>query len=231
MKIIIIIILLLLILYVINQNNDSFINQNNNKWIVLLTACVNPNQQDNNNKDNIEVINYRKTLYTRIINRWLTYTNFPIYVVESSGYEFDDIKNDRLVVFSFNGEPKPNSSIAEAESIKYALEQLKNYDDNYTHILKVTCKYYLDGIQNLLETLPSNYDIYTQQHKNHDFGMQNTEYYGIKKDLYYDFVNTMGYNLMESHLYNFMKDKKTMDIPQYFSNDVPRNDGNILHPL
>ena len=228
MKLILIIIILIFILYY--YVNESFTDQKN-KWIVLLTMCVNPNQLDiDPSTDANEKINYRKELYTNVINNWLEKTSLPIYVVESSGYNFNDIKNDRLVVFTFNGDPQPNSSIAEAKSILYALEQLENYDINYTHILKVTGKYYLDNIESTINMLPYDYDIYTQQHCNHEWKQQNTEYYGIKKDLYYEFANTCGYN-MESHMYHFMTNKQIARFPITFSNNIAKNVGDIITNL
>lgn len=225
--ILIIIILFFIIGYYINE---SFTDSKNN-WVVLLTMCVNPNQLDKDQThDANKISNYRKELYTNVINNWLNKTSLPIVVVESSGYNFDNIKNERLVVLSFNGEPHPNSSIAEAKSILYALEQLKNYDINYTHILKVTGKYYLDDIESTLNILPPDYDIYTQQHCNQEWGQQNTEYYGIKKDLFFEFANTCGYN-MESHMFHFMKNKKTTKFPITFSNNIARNAGDIITNL
>lgn len=219
--------LILLILYFIKM--ESF--ETNNKWIILLTMCVKPNQQDRNTNENIDdVVNYRKELYKSVIRRWLEYTNFKIYVIESSNYNFDEIKHDRLKVFAFDGEPQLNSSIAEAKSIVYALDKLKNEDQDYTHILKVTGKYFLDGVVQTLSVIPDDYDIYTQQHINNDWRQINTEYYGIKKDLYYEFANTCGYS-MESHMFEFSKNKKTFIFPKTFSNDVKRNDGNIIFNL
>ena len=223
-----ILILLIILICIFKKYNENFTVKN--KWIVLLTTCVKPNQLDGDQSQNTEVINYRKKLYTDVIKKWLKYTNFPIFVVESSNYTFSDIKNDKLTVFSFDGEPQPNSSVAEAKSILYALDKLKNYNIDYTHILKVTGKYYLDGITHTLSALPDNYDIYTQQHVNHDWQQTNTEYYGIKKDLYYEFANTCGYN-MESHMYSFCNNKKVMKIPTTFSNNIKRNDGNIITNL
>ena len=224
-------ILLFILLFLCIKYNEHFDLNNKNKYIVLLTMCVKPNQQDRNTNEDInEVVNYRKELYTSVIKRWLTHTDLPIYVVESSNYHFDDIKHDRLKVFAFDGESQPNSSVAEAKSILYALDKLKNENDNYTHILKVTGKYYLDGIVQTLSMLPDNYDVYTQKHINDDWGQINTEYYCIKKDLYYEFANTCGYS-MESHMYQFCKNKKTMKIPQSFSNNVKRNNGDIITNL
>jgi hypothetical protein len=229
--IIIIILLLILLITLYITNKEKFESNNKNKWIVLLTMCVKPNQQDRNPNDDIdEIIKYRKELYTKVIKNWLTYTDLPIFVVESSNYNFDEIKHDRLKVFSFEGEPLPNSSVAEAKSILYALDKLKDCNEDYTHVLKVTGKYYLNGIIQTLSLLPDDYDIYTQQHINHEWRQTNTEYYGIKKDLYYEFANTCGYN-MESHMYNFSENKKVIKFPQTFSNDIKRNDGNAISNL
>lgn len=222
-----IILLFLIFLLLFLCNNENF--TNTNEWIILLTMCVEPNQQDRNiNEDIKDVIAYRKKLYTDVINRWLDNTKYLIYVVESSGYKFDDIKNNRLTVFSFKGDSERNSSIAEAKSILYALEQLKKYSNNYTHILKVTGKYYLYGIENILYFLPDDYDIYIQQHNN--IRHQNTEYYGIKKELFFEFANTCT-TTMEHHLYNFMQNKKIMQIPATFSNNVKRACGDIITNL
>lgn len=228
-----ILLLLLLLLFIILhiKSKEKFESNKKNKWIVLLTMCVKPNQLDRNQNEDInDIVKYRIELYSKVINNWLNYTNLPIFVIESSNYNFNNIKHERLKVFSFDGQPLPNSSVAEANSILYALEKLKDYNEEYTHILKVTGKYYLDGITQTLSLLPDNYDIYTQQHINHDWGQINTEYYGIKKNLYYDFASTCGYS-MESHMYQFTKDRKVMQIPKTFSNNVKRNDGNIIANL
>lgn len=223
--------LLIISIMVIGRNNfinilSNIINpQPKNKWIVLLTMCVNPNQTDNSNTE--EQINYRKNLYINVINNWLNKTSLPIYVVESSGYTFDEIKNNRLTVFSFQGDKYGNSSLGEKYSILYALERLESV--NCTHILKVTGKYFLKNIEYVLNYLPNNYDIYIQQHKIP--GFQNTEYYGIKKELFYDFVNTCCDNIMEDHMYKYMMKKKIMNIPFKFKNNIARGDGSIIKNL
>jgi hypothetical protein len=199
--------------------------QKSNKWIILLTMCVNPNQTDKSYTQ--DEVNYRKELYINVINKWLNKTSLPIYVVESSGYTFDEIKNDRLTVFSFEGEKYGNSSLAEKYSILYALDKLKSVDCNY--VLKVTGKYFLENIEYVLDQLPDDYDIYTQQHRIP--GIQNSEYYGIKKELFYDFANTCCDGVMENHLYNYMLNKKVIDIPFQFSNNVARGDGSIISNL
>lgn len=229
--IVIILLIAFFILIFTNLNENFNDNTKTNKYVVLLTMCVKPNQQDWNNQINInEEAEYRKKLYSDVINKWLNYTNYDIFVIESSGYTFPDIKHDKLHVISFNLESQSNSSIAESKSILYALDKIKDININYTHILKVTGKYYLDNIEKTLNDLPNNYDIYTQTHINHDWQQINTEYYCIKKELYNDFAQTCGPS-MESHMYQFVKDKKWMSIPKTFSNNIKRNCGNIITNL
>lgn len=230
--------LLLLIIIILYINNKKKIQSNKkNKWIVLLTMCVKQNKLEkkiNSNEIN-DMIKYRIELYTEVINKWLTNTDLPIFVVESSNYNFKEIKHDRLKVFAFQGEPLANSSIAEAKSILYALEKLKDYNGDYTHILKVTGKYYLDGITQTLSLLPNDYDIYIQQHINYDLKHINTEYYGIKKDIYNDFANNCINNVikMEPNMFKFRKNKKVIEFPRTFcnSNNIKRDDGSIIKNL
>ena len=88
----------------------------------------------------------------------------------------------------------------------------------------------MDNIEGILNNLPPDYDLYTQQHVNHDWRWRNTEYYGIKKELYFEFANTCGYN-MESHFYNFCNEKKILEIPHQFKNNIARSDGHIITNL
>ena len=227
--------LLLLIIIILYVNNKKKIQSN--KWIVLLTMCVHikQNELDKNSNEINDIINYRRELYTNVIKKWLANTDLPIFVVESSNYNFEEIKHDRLKVFAFQGEKLANSSTAEAESILYALEKLKDYNKDYTHILKVTGKYYLDGITQTLSLLPNDYDIYTQRHINYGLEEINTEYYGIKKDLYNDFANSCIRNIitMEPNMFKFCKNKKVMKFPRTFCNcsNIMRNDGSIIKNL
>lgn len=223
----IVIIFSMLSLY-INYNCESFDNQNqlnHNKWIVLLTMCIDVNS----NSTNIE---YRKKIYHDQITNWLTKSNLPIFVVESSDYPFDDIKNDKLTVFHFKQDSISSSTQGESESIKYALKQLMNNEKyiHCTHILKVTGRYFLDDIDNKLQTIEPNNDLYLQIHRHSEW--QNSEYYGIKKELFKPFIESLPIEqLMEQHLYDFSLDKKWTTMGP-FPNNIPRGgDLQIIHEL
>jgi len=197
-----------------------------NKWIVLLTTAV-------SNPDNkITDTEYRKCLYTQQILNWLNKTNFFIVVVESSGYDFPDINNERLhkVIFKIT-KSLPSNSQYEAISILHAINEIKNYEfyKNCTHILKVTGRYFLDDIENHLNSKPQDKDLYLQKHRNDKIQWQNSEYYGIKKDLMEDFLKkVINTGFMEKKLWEFSIDNKSGCHIGYFKNDNRRGGDNLL---
>jgi len=139
------------------------------KWAVLLTSCVRINYPDDK----------RKEYYLRAIRDWLEKTNLPIFIVESSNYTFPEFNNTRLKVFSFNLENEPSTSQYEAKSILNAMEYFKNDFMNYTHILKVTARYYLD-VEEIIQYVPEDSEIILQHCVNHSINWNNSEIYGFK---------------------------------------------------
>jgi hypothetical protein len=203
-----------------------------NKWIILLTTCVNPHLQTNYFKKKNNEINYRKKLYVEQINKWISKTNLFIYVVDSSGYEYPEIKENKdkikIISFNLNKDICNNSSECEINSIKYAINQI-NLDEKYinsTHILKVTGRYFLENIDNVLDK--TILDLYLQYHRNDDIKFQNTEYFGIKKDLINEFIEK--YNsteVIEKHIYIYSLNKKYTMIGK-FPNNIRRGGDNLL---
>lgn len=190
------------------------------KWIVLLTMCVAPiglPQKD---------IDYRKNIYFKQLNRWLTETDLDIFVVESSGFDFG-ISSPKLHIISLNITDKLNSaSQYEALSILYALNRMQNYEQyqNATHILKVTGRYFLPDIEKVLDS-QSDDDLYLQMFNCKEW--QNSEYYGIRKELFYDFISTVGLNdNMEIKLREY-QNKHSFSIVGPFPNNVPRGGDKI----
>jgi len=196
-----------------------------NKWIILLTMAV------SNIKGDIKDTNYRKNLYATQLFRWLKYTNFKIVIVESSGFDFPNINHERLSKISFRfNEPLTSSSQYEANSILYALNHIKDTDyyKNCTHILKVTGRYFLNGIENHLTSKPQDKDLYLQRHRNDEIKWQNSEYYGIRKELLENFINTVkNSGLMENKLWDFSIGKSGCYIG-YFKNNIRRGGDNLL---
>ena len=217
----ILIVLIIIIMFYINKNiiYEKYSNYDNkNKWIILLTTAVNNDEE-------------RKQIYINAINKWLNNTSFDIFVVESSNYNFDEIQNDRLHVYTFKFNEKLNSSSQyEANSILNILNNIKN-NDKYkesTHILKVTGRYYLDNIETVLNNLENNKDLYLQIHRNNNDKWQNSEYFAIRKDLLPQLANTLkDEGLFENKLYDFSLDKDYIQFGP-FKNNVRRGGDNLL---
>jgi hypothetical protein len=230
--ILLLIILIIFLMFYINKNiiyekynsnyDNNYDNNNKNKWIILLTTAVNNDEE-------------RKKLYINSINKWLKNTSFDIFVVESSDYNFDEIKNDRLHVFTFKfNEKLSSSSQYEAKSILNILNNIQNnekYNNIYnesSHILKVTGRYYLDNIDEVLNNLENNKDLYLQIHRKNDDKWQNSEYFGIRKELLEELANTIkDEGLFEKKLYDFSLDKDYIQFGP-FKNDVRRGGDNLL---
>jgi len=199
---------------------------NVNEWAVLLTACVAP---FNAKEDEIK---YRTELYKTQIQKWLTETKLPIFVVESSNNtdifkELNDPDN-KLTYYTLLANDISSSSIGELNSLKYALENMKT-NERYIkskYILKVTGRYFLNDIENAINKLQEGQDLYLQKHRTAEW--QNSEYYGIKKDLFDEFVNSYDNSLlMENNLYKFSLNKK-IDYFEPFNNDIPRGGDKMI---
>ena len=188
-----------------------------NRWIILLTTSV------SNCSNTIKDTKYRINLYTLQILKWLEKTNFIIVVIESSGYNFPHINHERLYKFTFIFKrPLNSSSQYEANSILYVLNEIKDtkYYNECTHILKVTGRYFLDGIENHLNSKPQDKDLYLQKHRDNNIMWQNSEYYGIRKQLFNNFlVSVKEIGLMEHKLWDFSINKSGCHIG-YFKNNI-----------
>jgi hypothetical protein len=210
----------------INENYQNETTEDNttpkNKWLILLTTAVNNDEE-------------RKKIYLHAINQWLNNTSFDIFVVESSEYTFDEIKNDRLHVHTFKfNEKLASSSQYEAKSILHILNKLKN-DDKYkecTHILKVTGRYYLDGIEDVLTNVENDKDLYLQIHRKEDIKWQNSEYLGIRKEWMEELVNTIKEEgIFEHKLYDFSLNKEFIHIGPFKNNVKRGGDGTVISDL
>jgi len=225
LKISLLILLIIVLLFILNKylmNNlyEKFDNAND-KWIILLTTAVNNDDE-------------RKNIYIESITKWLNNTPFNIFVVESSNYPFNEFKdNERFYchTFSFN-EKFPSSSQSEANSILNILDNIKD-NEKYKkckYILKVTGRYYLDGIENVLNNLEDNKDLYLQIHRKNNW--QNSEYYGIKKELLNELcLNIKEIGLFENKLFEFSNNKNWVNIGPFKNNIKRGGDGLIINEL
>jgi hypothetical protein len=216
------------IVHTIKNNNTH--QKSNNTYIVLLTTAV--NSGNTHNKDEID---YRISLYKRQIHRWLMNTSLHIFCIESTGYIFEiyDPRFHQININLFKDDIIYNSStILELQSLhaffKYNHDDMNiDFDFKYTHIIKVTGRYYLEDIENKLKDYKDGLDVYLQKHVNHEIEWQNTEYYIMKKELFNDFVSTNiaieNKQLMENMFYTYITSNtlKYMFIGP-FPNNIPR---------
>ena len=121
-----------------------------------------------------------------------------------------------------------NKAYRSIEDIK---AQTKKDNDKYkvsTHILKVTGRYYLNNIEEVLNNLENNKDLYLQKHRNTKRKWQNSEYFGIRKDLLKELANTVKDDgLVEFKLYDFSLYKNYIQFGP-FKNNVRRGGDNLL---
>jgi hypothetical protein len=190
---IIILIVIFFIFFKYLNNYEKF--ENNKTYAVLLTTCIKPTIESFQN-NSIE----RKKTYENSIIQWMEKTNLIIYIIESSNLGFPEIEErykhtNRLHIIKYDQSQIKcdyNDGLCrgffEGYSIKYALENMPKYD----YILKVTGRYYLDGVENdLIEILKNDNlkDSYFQIHKTEN--SQNSEYFFIKQDNLLIFSNKL----------------------------------------
>jgi hypothetical protein len=140
--------------------------------------------------------------YLRSIKDWLEKTNLPIFIVESSGYTFPEFENTRLKVCTFDLTDQASSSQYEAKSILFAMDYFKQDLEPYTHILKVTARYYVN-IEKILPSLP-DVDMILQSKHNHAIKSNNSEIFGFRKGCENCFLQKIiPLGFMEQTIYNF----------------------------
>ena len=140
--------------FVSDQNNTEIVPEN---WVVLLTTAVNPFGKNDTNE-----ILYREQLYKKQIHRWLNDTDYEIFVTESTGGTVPNLLDSpRLHLINFDlikefGKSTSSSFYESHSFVKFVkFFQETDFYDKTTHILKVTGKYYLNGIIQILGILPN----------------------------------------------------------------------------
>ena len=177
----IIILFLVLIILIYYSLKEPFSVEKDDTCI-LLTTTVYINTTDYMNEYNSP--ESRLKLYLDNINEWLENTNLIIYVVESSNYNFPEYKNNpRVKIFTFKSDNNINckhcsATPYEAESILKAFYHFKL--NKYDKIIKVTGKYFIPDIENLIKNIPNDADIFFQNSNENALKKQNSEIFGCK---------------------------------------------------
>jgi hypothetical protein len=154
------------------------------KYCILLTTCY--NRQKFTNIEKLEI----QTLYNKVIHDWIHKTNLPIVVVDSSGHTYPEFSNTRLKVCSFVFSQNVSSTVAEANSIMYALDNCKELC-KYDYIIKITGKYYIPYMERILSNTLQNHDFYFQNRTLNNGAVQHSEVFGFKYKLGRDVINPL----------------------------------------
>ena len=196
----------------------------NQRWCVLLTTCRRQRKEGDpqySDKYTDDKDNY----YKRSIELWLSQTDLPIFVVESSGQGFPEFAGSRLKVHTVDITNLKSSSQYEARSILSALDAFKSDMAPYTHVLKVTGRYYVD-VEYILPTIP-DVDLVVQSRFEKDWN--NSELFGIKKDLMKELLMPIyDEGLMEKQVYTFSTTHTTYRLPQVRNILMARRGGDNL---
>jgi hypothetical protein len=131
-------------------------------------------------------------IYIDVIKWWVKNSSFDIYVVNSSGKYFNTFfDNNRVTVFTFDQDEYTtkgnNSTDYELLSIKKILKNIPSILTDYTMLLKITGKYKLPSLENLIDKIPQHIDIIFQN--NSGRYTQNTEVIGFKTDKIIHIIN------------------------------------------
>ena len=199
----------------------------NLSWCILLSTCARTSRSDDK----------RVEYYNRTIKEWIDTTSLPIFVIESSLYDFPDLPieyktNPRLHLATFDlSQPLASTSQYEARSILYALDHWKEEMESYTHVLKVTGRYVIPYIDSILEKVP-DVDMIFQHH--HTEKSYNTEIIGFRKTLIKEMIEPIiDLGLIEYHVASISKFyswHRIDPVPNKYH--VPRGgDGLVVDPL
>jgi hypothetical protein len=126
-------------------------------------------------------IKSRIETYLTSILQWLNKTNFKIILVENSGYNFDELNNekelykDRFEVITFTEskleeakylENNNSKGVSEIFAINYAFKNSKIiHSSNF--IIKVTARYFISDLEKFLSYFDlDKYDCLTQNNRN-----------------------------------------------------------------
>ena len=166
---------------------------------LVLTTCVTPNKKfiTRNDSDDAEKeiekdIKERVNLYKNVIDKYLDRTKLNIHIIESSGsnvlkniYKYNNrikyhtFKLDNPIFFyNIHNE---STTAYEAYSI---LQAYNNFNlSKYGKILKITGRYFIPNIENIINSFQENADIYVQNTVYHDSLSQRCEIIGMKSNL------------------------------------------------
>ena len=191
-KVLIFIIFIIFVIFIIKSiilciKNEDYVTYNN------INSIRNNNLPSHNNVLLLTIYSTKENqnIYVNNIKWWLENSLFDIYVVNSSGEDFnEDLYSNRLKIFTYDQydyAPKGKSTTYyDLLSIKKIIENFPSIVNNYTMIIKLTGKYKLPSLENEVRKIPQYIDIIFQN--NHNHLNQNTELIGFKSEKILDII-------------------------------------------
>lgn len=142
--------------------------------------------------------NERAGVYTKKIKQWLKETDFPIVVVENTGYTFPELAEEaeqykhRFEIISYVEDSLPEAEFLKGNPYKGASEIFSiHWAYHHTRLLpsefiiKITGRFFIPDLQSYLCSLQlENYDVLVQEKKNR------CEMVGCRKDHFDHVFNT-----------------------------------------
>lgn len=120
----------------------------------------------------------RAGVYVRKIKQWLQETNFPIVVVENTGYTFPELENereqykDRFEIITYTESELPEAAFLKGNPYKGASEIFSIYwAHQHTRltsdfIIKITGRFFIPHLETYLSGIPiEDYDVLVQNRK------------------------------------------------------------------
>jgi len=114
----------------------------------------------------------RIKMYLKSINQWLEKTNFKIFLVENSGYPFNEFsESERFKKICFNESTLPEAQYLIGNNSKGASEL---FSINYTKpflpkncfVIKITGRYFISNFEKYLKNNLFDHDVISQKSKN-----------------------------------------------------------------
>ena len=191
---------------------------------IILTSTVNVNLK----KIFLSQIdkNERLDTYIKSIKQWLANTNFNIVLVENSGYQFEELQEEketyknRFEIISFVEEELEEAQYLTNDNSKGTSEIFSiNYAFNHSEIIKnsifiikITARYYIPELQEYLSNFDlNNYDCLTQNNRGR------CEMVGCH---YNNFQHVFNNNFMNEHLYDKYHIESVYRYRQDFCNNI-----------
>ncbi len=205
---------------------------------LVLTTCVNAKKNfmtksfsEDVEKEIENDLKERVNLYKNVIDKYLERTNLTIHVIESSGSNalgeiYKD--NSRVKYYTFKlDNPYFFYNIYNESTTAYEAYSILNAYENfnlskYSKVLKITGRYFVPNIKDIINSLKEEADIYVQNTVYHDSLSQRCEIIGMKSYLCPGLMVSVikKREIMERFLYDLYYEHEENQNPPYIAQRI-----------